>query len=57
MHLVSLLDSVRDHVLSMGLLKDDEATAHREALVAHLSDPATTVIDKLRVQAWGRKSE
>jgi len=57
MHLVSLLDSVRDHVLSMGLLKDDEATAHREALVAHLSDPATTVIDKLRVQAWGRKSK
>jgi hypothetical protein len=56
MHLVSLFDSVRDRVLSMGLLKDEEATAHREALVAHLSDPSTTVIDKLRVQAWGRKS-
>ena len=56
-HLVSLLDSVRDRVSSMGLLKDEEATAHREALVAHLSDPATTVIDKLRVQAWGRKSK
>jgi SAM-dependent methyltransferase len=56
-HLVSLLDSVRDRVLSMGLLRDEEATAHREALVAHLSDPATTVIDKLRVQAWGRKSK
>jgi len=57
MHLVSLFDSVRDRVLSMGLLKDEEATAHREALVAHLSDPSTTVIDKLRVQAWGRKSK
>jgi ubiquinone/menaquinone biosynthesis C-methylase UbiE len=54
-HLISLLDSVRDKVLSMGLLKDEELTKHREALVAHLADPATTVIDKLRVQAWGRK--
>jgi ubiquinone/menaquinone biosynthesis C-methylase UbiE len=57
MHLVSLLDSVRDRVLSMGLLGDEEAAAHREALVAHLSNPATTVVDKLRVQAWGRKSK
>ena len=57
MHLVSLLDSVRERVLSTGLLRDEEASTHREALVAHLSDPATTVIDKLRVQAWGRISK
>jgi SAM-dependent methyltransferase len=55
MHLVSLLDSVQDRILSLGLLKDDELRRHREALVAHLEDPATTVIDKLRVQAWARK--
>jgi len=57
MHLVSLLDSVRERVLSTGLLRDEEASTHREARVDHLSDPATTVIDKLRVQAWGRISK
>jgi ubiquinone/menaquinone biosynthesis C-methylase UbiE len=54
-HLVSLLDSVRDQVLSTGLLTDEELKRHRQALVAHLNDPTTTVIDKLLVQAWGRK--
>ena len=54
-HLISLLDSVRDKVLSMGLLKEEELRRHREALVVHLDDPATTVIDKLLVQAWGLK--
>jgi ubiquinone/menaquinone biosynthesis C-methylase UbiE len=55
MHLVSLLDSVRDKILSAGLLDETALRRHREALIAHLDDPATTVIDKLLVQAWGRK--
>jgi ubiquinone/menaquinone biosynthesis C-methylase UbiE len=55
MHLVSLLDSVRAAVLAKGLLDRDELDRHRDALVAHLADPATLLIDKLRVQAWGRK--
>lgn len=55
MHLVSLLDSVRAAVLAKGLLDSDELDRHRDALVAHLADPATVMIDKLRVQAWGRK--
>jgi ubiquinone/menaquinone biosynthesis C-methylase UbiE len=56
MHLVALLDSVLVRVLAKGLLTSDEAATHRAALVAHLRDPSTTVIDKLRIQAWGRKS-
>lgn len=55
MHMISLLDSVRGKILSRGLLTDEELRRHREALVLHLDDPATTVIDKLLVQAWGRK--
>jgi ubiquinone/menaquinone biosynthesis C-methylase UbiE len=55
MHLVSLLDSVRAAVIAKGLLAGDELDRHRDALVAHLADPATVMIDKLRVRAWGRK--
>jgi SAM-dependent methyltransferase len=54
-HLVSLLDSVRDKVLSAKLLSEEELKGHRAALLAHLNDPTTTVIDKLLVQALGRK--
>jgi SAM-dependent methyltransferase len=54
-HLVSLFDSVRDKVLSAELLSEEELERHRAALLAHLNDPTTTVIDKLLVQALGRK--
>lgn len=54
-HLVSLLDSVRADVLAKGRLERDDLDQHRAALIAHLADPATVMIDKLRVQAWGRK--
>jgi len=54
-HLVSLIDSVRDKIIAKGLLNETELIDHREALVHHLSDPATTVIDKLLVQCWGQK--
>lgn len=56
-HLISLIDSVHDKVLSGGLFNDEELRGHREALVAHLDDPETTVIDKLMVQAWGHKKK
>jgi ubiquinone/menaquinone biosynthesis C-methylase UbiE len=55
MHLISLIDSIRDKVIAMGLLSEAELKDHREALVHHLNDPATTVIDKLLVQSWGQK--
>jgi ubiquinone/menaquinone biosynthesis C-methylase UbiE len=53
-HLLSLLDSLRDKVVSLGLLTDEELAVHKKSLAKHLDDPDTIVIDKLLVQAWGR---
>ena len=54
-HLLSLVESMRDRVLATGRIGEPELRAHMDALSDHLSDPATTVIDKLMVQAWGQK--
>ena len=54
-HLLSLIESMRDLVLASGQLKETELQEHIAALSAHLADPETTLIDKLIVQAWGRK--
>lgn len=54
-HLISLIDSVRDKVIAGGLVGESELDEHREALLRHLNDPTTVVIDKLFVQSWGRK--
>jgi SAM-dependent methyltransferase len=54
-HLLALIDSVRDKVIAKGVLSETELMQHRDALARHLDDPGTTVIDKLLVQAWGRK--
>ena len=54
-HLVSLIDSVSDKIVAKGVLTKDELKAHREALLRHLGDAKTTVIDKLLVQSWGRR--
>jgi ubiquinone/menaquinone biosynthesis C-methylase UbiE len=54
-HLISLVQSMRDHILAAGRLEEAELSAHVDALSDHLFDPATTLIDKLTVQAWGRK--
>jgi SAM-dependent methyltransferase len=54
-HLLSLLDSLQHKVISLGLLTDKLFAAHKEALEVHLDDPDTILIDKLLVQAWGRK--
>ncbi|HET7849486.1 MAG TPA: methyltransferase domain-containing protein [Pseudolabrys sp.] len=56
-HLIALIDSVREKIVAKGLLGEAELNTHRDAVIAHLSDPATTVIDKLFVQAWGRKPD
>ena len=55
-HLISLIDSVRDKVIVSRLLDVSELDEHREALLRHLNDPATIVIDRLFVQSWGQKS-
>jgi protein-L-isoaspartate O-methyltransferase len=54
-HLLSLVKSMRDRILSSRRIGAVELNRHMGALADHLADPATTVIDKLLVQAWGRK--
>lgn len=54
-HLVSLIDSVRDKIVAKGILDESALNEHRDALQRHLADPATIVIDKLLVQAWGQR--
>ena len=54
-HLLSLIESMRDPVLASGRIGEAQLRAHMAALSDHLSDPATTLIDKLIVQAWGQK--
>ena len=54
-HLISLIDSLRDKIIAMGVLDEAKLDEHRNALAQHLKDPATTVIDKLLVQCWGQK--
>jgi SAM-dependent methyltransferase len=54
-HLLSIVDSIADKVVDMKIFTAAELQRHREALEAHLEDPATLVIDKLLVQAWGQK--
>ena len=54
-HLLSLLDSMQVHILASGRITKTELTKHMVALSEHLADPATTLIDKLMVQAWGQK--
>src|SRR5262249_59936372 len=53
-HLLSLIESMRDVLLGSGRLKEAELREHIAALSEHLADPATTLIDKLLVQAWGQ---
>jgi SAM-dependent methyltransferase len=55
-HLFSLLDSLHDKIIALGLLSEQELAIHREALRGHLESSDTVIFDKLHVQAWGRKA-
>jgi SAM-dependent methyltransferase len=54
-HLLSLLQSMEDLVVTSGRVIRAELKTHIAALSEHLADPGTTLIDKLIVQAWGQK--
>lgn len=54
-HLLSLLDVMHDKLVGAGVLTEEQLTDHRNALIAHLKNPNTLLIDKLLVQAWGQK--
>jgi len=55
-HIFSLLDSLHDKIIALGLLSEQELAIHRETLREHLANSDTVIIDKLHVQAWGRKA-
>lgn len=54
-HLLSLIEAMRAQILASERIGEAELREHMAALSEHLSDPTTTLIDKLVVQAWGRK--
>jgi SAM-dependent methyltransferase len=54
-HLLALIESLHDKIIGLGLLAEDELRRHKSALAKHLENPETVVVDKLLVQAWGRK--
>jgi ubiquinone/menaquinone biosynthesis C-methylase UbiE len=54
-HLLSLIESTRELMIGSGKLTEVELSHHMSALAKHLGDPATTLIDRLVVQAWGTK--
>jgi ubiquinone/menaquinone biosynthesis C-methylase UbiE len=54
-HLLSLLDVLHDKVVNSGVLSETQLSEHRAALIDHLKDPDTLLIDELLVQAWGKK--
>ena len=53
-HLLSLIESMREKVIASGAMDEAELEAHRAALIDHLADPNTVLIDKLLIQSWGR---
>lgn len=56
-HLISLVQSLRPKLIGMRVMEAEELEAHIAALTSHLADPNTLVIEKLLVQAWGRKRQ
>ena len=54
-HLLTLIDTLREQITRLDLLTEEELARHQQALACHLDDHNTVVIDKLLVQAWGRK--
>jgi len=54
-HHLSMLEVMHDKILALGKVSEIELGNHKEALLQHLTDPDTVLIDRLLVQAWGVK--
>jgi hypothetical protein len=50
-HLLSLVEAMRDRILTSGRIGEAELIAHMASLSEHLENPATTLIDKMLVQS------
>src|SRR5262249_23974678 len=55
-HLLSLIASMRELVLSSAHMADSALRLYTSAFSDHLADPRTTIIDKLVVHAWGQRA-
>jgi SAM-dependent methyltransferase len=54
---LTMIEAMHDNILDLGRFSEREFTEHKKALLQHLSDPDTLLIDRLLVQAWGRKAD
>jgi ubiquinone/menaquinone biosynthesis C-methylase UbiE len=54
-HHLSMLEVMHDKILALDKITEQELRDHKKALLRHLSDPDTLLIDRLLVQAWGIK--
>jgi ubiquinone/menaquinone biosynthesis C-methylase UbiE len=52
---LSMLDVMHEKILALNWFSEREFMEQKKALLRHLSDPNTLLIDRLLVQAWGRK--
>jgi SAM-dependent methyltransferase len=56
-NLCDLIETVRDRIVSQGLLTEREYAEELERLKQHLGEASTLVIPNLFFQVWGRKPE
>jgi SAM-dependent methyltransferase len=55
--LLAMVEAMHGSILALGRFSEREFAEHRRALLEHLLDPDTLLIDRLLVQAWGRKAD
>jgi SAM-dependent methyltransferase len=54
-HHVSLLEVMQEKILALGWISERDFAEHKAALLQHLHNPDTLLIDHLLVQTWGTK--
>jgi SAM-dependent methyltransferase len=52
---LTMLEALHTKILALGHFSPREFAAHKQALIEHLSDPDTLIVERLLVQAWGIK--
>jgi SAM-dependent methyltransferase len=53
--LLTLVELMHERIMALGQFSESEFKEHQKRLLQHLTDPETLVIDRLLIQAWGRK--
>jgi SAM-dependent methyltransferase len=52
---LTLVRLMQERIMALGRFSESEFEEHQKRLLQHLADPDTLVIDRLLIQAWGRK--